>query len=392
MSNIVIPDGGNIGSTSDTDAISISSSGAVTLSSDFVPNTPLSHRNMIINGAMQVAQRGTQVTGVTGNGYQTCDRFKFLNNGLGTWTIDQSTDAPDGFSNSFKATCTAVNASPTAGAYLLIQQKIEAQNLQHLAYGTSSAKPITLSFWVKSNKAGNASVEFTQIDNSSESFSVRYTINSANTWEQKTVYIPADDDGIINNDNDAGLEVNFWLNSGANFTSGSHPSEWQTYTEADRNASNLGVGGATSDYFSVTGVQLELGSVATPFEHRSYADELRSCQRYCVVYGDGTNGCGSWVLNGGASSATSVYFNYLLPTVPRSTPSVSCSGIMRISDNYVSDHTANPPTIVTQPGTQDVHTNGGRVYLGSFSGLTTGRNYGSGRDSGTGKTTFLMEL
>jgi hypothetical protein len=272
----------NLQNTSTTDGgISINASGHVTVDGVAMPSAgALSNRNIIINGAMQVAQRSTSETSQTGPGYKTCDRFLFDIQNLGTWTIEQSTDSPAGFSNSLKATCTTADASPAAGDYIMLSQRLEAQNLQHLAYGNSSAKQLTLSFWVKSNKTGSASFELIQIDNSLKLFSNSYTVSAADTWEQKTISIPADTAGAINNDNGHGLQLSWWLNSGSSFTGGSFQTTWGTNTSANRNVSNLGVGGATSDYFAITGVQLEVGSVATPFEHRSYGDELARCQRY----------------------------------------------------------------------------------------------------------------
>ena len=267
-------------------------------------------RNLVINGAMQVAQRGTQVTGVTVGGYRTVDRFNLGFNVLGTWTIDQSTDSPNEFSNSLKVTNTTADASPDAGDYALVTYEIEAQNLQGLGYGSSDAKTLTLSFWVKSNKTGSASFDLRQRDNSNKLFSATYSISSANTWEYKTIAIPADTAGNINNDSGSGLSLGWWLNSGSNFTGGSAASTWSTADNTRRNPSNLGVGGATSDYFAITGVQLEVGSVATPFEHRSYGDELAKCQRYCyaAVADGGLNpymvlGTGRWYDAGNAQIA-----------------------------------------------------------------------------------------
>jgi len=251
--------------------------------------TALSNRNLIINGAMQVAQRGTSETGVTsGDTYDTLDRVKYALGSLGTWTHEQSTNAPSGFSNSYKATCTAGNASPAAGAYKLVYMILEAQNLQHLGFGTSDAKSLTLSFWVKSNKTGSASVNLQQKDSNPADKQVTksYTINSADTWEYKTVYFPTDTSGVINNDNGGGLQLEWWLNSGSTYTSGSHQTTWTAYANGDRNSSNLGVGGADNDYWQITGVQLEVGEQATPFEHRSYGDELARCQRYFQTGGN----------------------------------------------------------------------------------------------------------
>ena len=271
-----------IQSTSTTDGgISIDSSGHVTLDGQNLPSAgPLSNRNLIINGAMQVAQRGTSVTGVTTSGHRTVDRFRPSMGTLGTWTIEQSTDAPDGFAYSHKFTCTTADASPAANDDIECEYKVEAQDLQHLNYGSSTAQDMTLSFWVKSNKTGTATVNILQIDNSNKSLSPTYTISSAGVWEHKTIFIPGDTAGVINNDNGLGLYFAWWLNSGSTYTSGTNRTTWTTFSSADRNASNLGVGGAVNDYWQITGVQLEVGSVATPFEHRSYGDELARCRRY----------------------------------------------------------------------------------------------------------------
>jgi len=163
---------------------------------------------------------------------------------------------------------------------VLIRHSIEAQNLQSLAFGTAGAQKTILSFWVKSNKTGNASFMILQPDNSNKLVSFQYSISSADTWEYKTITIPADTAGVINNDNGAGFQMEWWLHSGSTYTSGSLQSTWTTFNNADRNPSNLGVGSADNDYFQITGVQLEVGSKATPFEHRSYSDELHRCYRY----------------------------------------------------------------------------------------------------------------
>ena len=240
----------------------------------------LSNRNLIINGAMQVAQKGTQETGVTTSGIYTVDRFGILLSSLGTWTLDQSTDAPNGFSNSFKATCTTADSSPAASDHAYFRHRIEAQNLQGLGFGSSAAQSTTISFYVKSNKTGNASFNVLQPDSSFKMVGYQYSISAANTWEYKTITIPGDTSGTINNDNGNGLQLEWWFNSGSDWNSGSHQATWTANVSANRNPSNLGVGGATSDNFAIAGVQLEVGGVATAFEHRSFGDELARCQRY----------------------------------------------------------------------------------------------------------------
>jgi len=284
----------------------------------------LKNRNLIINGAMQVAQRATQVTGVTTTGYYTCDRWRMTLGSLGAWTIDQSTDAPNGFSNSFKVTCTTADASPAAGDYCILYYFIEAQNLQHLGFGTTDAKSMTLSFWVKSNKTGSASFGIQQSDNSSKMISKSYTINSADTWEYKTISIPADTAGVINNDNGRGFLLEWWLNSGTMWSSGSLQSTWSTYNQANRNPSNLGVGGAVNDYLAITGVQLEVGDVATPFEHESYGQTLAKCQRY---YEKSDSHCYIGMSWGLANTAGVVRTYVSFNTSKRATPTMTYSNV-----------------------------------------------------------------
>ena len=286
---------------------------------------PLSNRNLIINGAMQVAQRGTQVTGVTSSGYRAVDRFRPSMGSLGTWTIEQSTDAPDGFAYSHKFTCTTADASPAAGDDIEMEYKVEAQDLQHLNYGSASAQAMTLSFWVKSNKTGTATVNILQPDNSNKSLSPTYTISSADTWEHKTISIPGDTAGAISNDNGIGLLFAWWLNSGSNFNSGTNRTTWTALDSADRNASNLGVGGAVNDYWQITGVQLEVGSVATPFEHRSYGDELRRCQRYYVDVLAGKSSSNTAICIGAQYNSSAAFGTIHLPVQMRTGPAIEVS-------------------------------------------------------------------
>ena len=242
-------------------------------------------RNLIINGAMQVAQRGTSTSGASGSGYFSTDRWQIANSSLGTWTVSQSTTAPDGFSNSFKMDCTTADASPAAGDFLIFRQHVEAQNLQHLKFGTSSAQSLTLSFWVRSNKTGTYIAELLQPDASNRHINKAYTISSADTWEYKTITFAEDISGVINNDNGTGFQVNWWLGVGSNFNSGTLQTSWGAVTAANRAVGNVNLADTIGNDWYITGVQLELGSQATPFEHRSFGDELARCQRYfCKSY------------------------------------------------------------------------------------------------------------
>tara|TARA_B100001248_G_scaffold242025_1_gene209232 strand:+ start:16614 stop:17657 length:1044 start_codon:yes stop_codon:yes gene_type:complete len=238
----------------------------------------LTGRNLIINGAMQVAQRNTSVASLSSTAtYSTCDRWEVQYGSSGTFTESQSTTAPSGFSNSLKLDCTSADASPN---YLVLMQCLEGQNLQHLKKGTSAAESTTLSFHVRSSKTGTYQVNLRDLDNS-RIIGATYTISSANTWEFKSITFAGDTTGAFNNDNGASLDIEWWLAAGSTYNTGAVPTAWEASTEADRAAGlNVAIGASTSDDFHLTGVQLEVGPQATPFEHRSFGDTLLQCQRY----------------------------------------------------------------------------------------------------------------
>jgi len=244
--------------------------------------SPIGPKNLIINGDMKIAQRGTSSTGQTVTGYKSCDRFLVNISSAGTWTITQDTDVPSGqgFSNSFKFACTTADTTLTGTHQIALDTRIEAQNVQHLKFGTSSAEKITLSYWVKSNKTGIHTAEIYQQDDD-RAISKEITINSADTWEKKTWVIEGDETGVIDNNNGIGLIVKWWLGASSDFTSGTLATSWASRTNANRvSSSNINLADSTSNYLNITGVQLEVGDTATPFEHRPYDMELARCQRY----------------------------------------------------------------------------------------------------------------
>ena len=237
----------------------------------------LSDRNLVINGAMQVAQRGTSATVTTGTGPQTCDRFFVEAASSGTFSITQSTTSPDGFANSLKFDCTTADASPN---YLLFGYRFEGQDVQNLKKGTSGALSTTLSFYVRSSKTGTYQVNLRDIDNG-RIIGATYTISSADTWELKTVTFAGDTSGTLGNDTGNSLTIEWWLAAGSTYNSGAVPTAWEATANGDRAAGlSVAIGASTDDDFHITGVQLEVGEQATPFEHRSFADELARCQRY----------------------------------------------------------------------------------------------------------------
>ena len=263
--------------------------GTTTVSGDLVPSTPLSHRNLVINGGMQVWQRATGATGA-GNAYNTVDRYQFMQNTDGNYTSEKHPMSlaeinTTGHATALALVCSAADTSIAAGQYAYIRHVIEAQNCQHLQWGTANAKTITLSFWVKSSLTGIYTVGMEKQDTTAYLYKKEYTINSANTWEKKTITISptagstsliTGAGGIINNDNGAGLVLAFGLAWGSNYH-GTNDS-WATTGWSTSNQVNWM--NSTSNNLYIAGVQLELGSNATPFEHRSYGDELTRCKRY----------------------------------------------------------------------------------------------------------------
>jgi len=281
-------------------------------------NLVFTNKNLLINGGMNIWQRGTTEPGITTSAYRTADRWLTSFTSMGTWTQSRSTDVPSaqGFGYSLKMDCTTADASPAAGDGIVINQRIEGQNLQHLLKGTSSAKKITLSFWVKSNKTGTYIIELFDQDNS-RNICQSYTIDSASTWEKKTITFEGDTTGTLDNDNAASLYVQWWLGAGSNFTSGTLQTSWGTITSANRAVGQVNLADSTSNEWYMTGCQLEVGSVATDFEFEPYETVLRKCQRY--FHQNDYNLSGMWI--GGTAELAFVSVTY--PVTMRDNPDVN---------------------------------------------------------------------
>jgi len=239
-------------------------------------------RNIIINGGMICSQRATSSTGLGDGsvGYKVLDRFRLQKGGSpnARYTMTQDSDTPDGFANSMKLEVTTATTSFAAADHQYVDQFIEAQNLQQLAYGTSSAERITLSFYVKCSTAQTFGLDLDNEDND-RYFNTTYTVSSADTWERKIITFPADTVSGFNNDNGRGLRVRWTLTAGANYTGGSVSTAWSGTQNYATNHENTWVA-STGETWQLTGVQLEVGDQATPFEHRSFGEELALCQRY----------------------------------------------------------------------------------------------------------------
>ena len=290
------------------------------------------NKNLLINGGMNVWQRSTSqasISSTSTDGYVTVDRWTTYNNSLGTWTQSRSTDVPSeqGFGYSLKMDCTTADASPAAGDELNVAQLIEAQNLQHLLFGTSSPKSITLSFWVKSNKTGTYIINIYKTDGGARGISKSYTIDTASTWEKKEITFAGDETNAIANDNGVGLYVNFYLAAGSNYTSGTLATSWESLTNANRAVGQVNLADSTSNEWYLTGCQLEVGSTASGFEFEPYATTLTKCTRYLHKITNVGGGNFASVGSGIENSSTQAFIFVPHITPMRDQPSMSYSNL-----------------------------------------------------------------
>lgn len=294
--------------------------------------------NLLHNGAMQVHQRGVSASGLTTSNWYTADRWYLNVSSLGEWTATVESDAPtgSGFRKSLKLLCTTADASPDDEDYVMLRQRLEGQDVQVLRKGTAEALPVTLSFWTKSSKTGTY-VALLYDNNNNRHVSAAYTVTSSGVWEYQSVTFPGDATGSFTNDEEAALSVEFWLGAGSNYTSGTLGTTWGV-TPANRAPGLVNVGAVSGDYLQVTGIQLEAGSVASTFDHKSYATELRECQRYYWRHwsDSAVSGNVSYVGVGQVTSTTAAYVQVPMPVSMRDIPSASAAGAVGVGSYWVS--------------------------------------------------------
>jgi len=321
-------------------------------------------RNVIYNGAMNLAQRGTSSTGIGASaGYFTCDRW-YINsaNTAGRLTMSQDSDGPSGFANCIKLDCTTADTSIASNESLRLIQKFEGQDLQRFAKGTSAAKEFAVSFYVKANAAFTFGCELFDNDNSRQ---ISKTFSTTTDWVRHEITFPADTTGAFADDNALSLQLQFWLHAGSNFTSGTlNSTSWASNTDANR---AVGIGSFfsnTSNDFYITGVQLEETSV-TDFEHRSFGDELQACKRY-FEHKTFNTFIGIGYANIGANAH--VIFPYLekraAPTVTLPTAGQGSNEISFLKSNGSYPSTTGSNTVFNATKNQ------ARIQGGSYSGLT----------------------
>jgi hypothetical protein len=305
----------------------------------------LSNRNLVINGAMQVAQRGTSATGVNVGAYNTVDRFQYAvgsNGGSGALTVSQSTEAPAGFSNSFKFEVTTTDTL-TGSENILIRHRLEGQDVQRFKFGSSAAESVTISFWVKSSLTGTFGLELIAGPDANITALQAYTVSTANTWQYVSLTFAGSTNYSIPNDNARGFDVIWMLDSGPDDILDPYAFAAESFFRAPTGQVNfMATSGAT---FQITGVQLEVGDTATPFEHRSYGDQLAACQRYLYrLTGFSTDQTmiGAGYFYGNTTTRHIVHY----PVTMRVSPSVSANGLEVLRGS-------NSDTAVTLGGSLD---------------------------------------
>jgi len=286
-------------------------------------------KNIIINGGMSVAQRGT-ITGATSTVYLPCDRWQMNMIDAGTWTYSQDTDVPagQGFTHSLKMDCTTADTSVASSSVIRIQYQPEAQDLKQLAWGTSNAKALVMSFWIKmDNLTGDFCTDVLSMANSNNrTVSQKFTYSTAGTWQKCIFTIPADTGGnTLPIDNTGQTYWQIFLQAGSDLTTGTLNTTWATRDNTNRAAGQtIQAASSTSNNIYITGVQLEVGSTATDFEYRSYGEELALCQRYFSRTVSNSGLAGAFVFE--AINANEAWGGGTFPVTMRSTPTVTITG------------------------------------------------------------------
>jgi len=303
-------------------------------------------RRMNMNGDMRVWQRGDQSSTTS---TKAADRYLVQITGMGTVGSTIDTDVPKvgGFSKSLKIACTATGTLET-NTNLMFIHRMEGQDSQCTNFGTSNPESLTLSFWIKSNKTGGISVNFENEDTSvvtggssaDQGYQTKQYIHSANTWEYKTVTIEGDPYSPFAFNTNKGLCFEIVLSSASTtYDTGTPSAQWSLLNNNQRSVHNDHYfASSTDNYYKITGVQLELGKVATPFEHRSYGEELALCQRYLHTLRSGIFGV--------ATAVGTIAFTYSSPVTMRAAPTIGLADDdIRVGDMVALGHNLNTCSI-----------------------------------------------
>jgi len=314
-------------------------------------------RNLVINGAMQVAQRG-DVTGVTaGNVYGGADRFATSGSSFGTVSLVQEADAPEGFAESQRVKFTTARSTTATSDHFIIGTRLEGQDLQRFKKGTSNAESMTVSFYAKASQATTIQAELYDGDNNRHA-SKEFAITTS--WARYSYSFAGDTTGAFDNDNGLSLYVLFWLGAGTDFTSGTNPNgSWLALDQTRRVHSDVGTTfmDTLNAEFNLTGVQLEVGDKATPFEHRSFGEEQALCQRYYQEVGHFRH-----LTIGSRWSSNQIFATYNLASVMRATPTATATGVPNTS-RYDNGQSADASSLNTVGGVEENTTKGANITL-----------------------------
>ena len=357
-----------------SDAITMASDGTCTAKVTSIGGGGLSHRNKLINGTMMISQRGTSFDVNTSSDY-TLDRFQLVHSGGITYdaTATQDSSAPEGFRKSLKVSPDTVETSMSDSENAMIQQKLEGQDCQDFAFGTSSAKKVTISFYAKSGSQNNNhqyTLQIRKYDDSGNRNMVNRAFTVTTSWQRYIMTFDGDTAENIVNTNALGMQIIWHLATGPNDIHGAST----TFGRTVNNSLYSGVTGQsnfldnTNNEFYLTGCQIEVGDTATSFEHRSIGEEILRCSRYFTFVPSGT------VFPGRGNSSSSYIYSYQAPVPMRACPSIGVSddlahgtfSVRRYRDGTgVSDSTSVPTTNCTyfQGNTNMIH-----LIQGGFSG------------------------
>ena len=356
------------------DAVSIAASGTATFVGEVAGVSAINsgqiggRRNIIYNGEMKVAQRSASETGLgAAAGYFTLDRWNInVGSTAGRFTMAQVADGPPGFANCLKISTTTADTSIAATELLLLEQKLEGQDLQQLKKGTASAEQFTISFWVKGNANAVFVCEIFDVDNTR---SITQSFAVTTSWNRIELTFAADTSDPLDDDTAFSLGIVFWLHAGSNFTSGTFAvNTWNDATTANRVAVDdfTSIFDSTSRTFFITGVQMELGATATVNESRSFGEELALCQRYYQEWGG--NSDNERIGNGFNYNTTQARVDMVLPVAMRAAPTLSSPDVTKWSVEGAMGAIACTAIAVDQPSTKIAAIN---FTVGS--GLTAGQ-------------------
>ena len=334
----------------------------------------LSNRNIIINGAMNVSQRATSTAVATSSGYFSADRFRTTatSDTAGRHTQSQAaiTDLP-GFANAIKLDCTTADTSIAAAEILVLATRFEGQDLQQLQKGTSSAEPVTVSFYAKGT-AKTYMCELTDQDNTRHN-TQQFTVSTS--WTRHILTFAGDTTGAFDDDNALSSILGFWLHAGSTYSGGTYTANtWASSTTANRAAGIDSFFSSTDNELFITGLQMELGEQATPFEHRTFSDDLAACQRFFTKsYNQGTAvatatavGAVYKVMDAAMSYGTE---NVVFPRGMRATPTV---GIYSPVTGALGKFDTN-----TNGGTTDLNLSTANIGDHGFSGQSNNQAVGA---------------